>query len=44
MGDFTLYFLAFDHGQNYKAMSEEEREKARFAREGEVSSRAFSQS
>ncbi|KAJ3826342.1 glyoxalase I [Lentinula raphanica] len=34
MGDFTLYFLAFDHGQNYKAMSEEEREKARFAREG----------
>ncbi|KAJ3765662.1 glyoxalase I [Lentinula raphanica] len=34
MGDFTLYFLAFDQGQNYKDMSEEERDKAKSAREG----------
>ncbi|KAJ3749665.1 Glyoxalase/Bleomycin resistance protein/Dihydroxybiphenyl dioxygenase [Lentinula detonsa] len=34
MGDFTLYFLAFDQGQNYKDMSEEEKDKARFSREG----------
>ncbi|KAH7872755.1 Glyoxalase/Bleomycin resistance protein/Dihydroxybiphenyl dioxygenase [Lentinula edodes] len=34
MGDFTLYFLAFDQGQNYKDMSAEEKDKARFAREG----------
>ncbi|KAF5350360.1 hypothetical protein D9757_013716 [Collybiopsis confluens] len=34
MGDFTLYFLAFDHGQNYQAMSPEERNKERFTREG----------
>ncbi|KAJ3969883.1 hypothetical protein EV361DRAFT_918701, partial [Lentinula raphanica] len=37
INDFTLYFLAFDQGQNYKDMSEEERDKARFAREGEIS-------
>ncbi|KAJ3914194.1 hypothetical protein F5877DRAFT_83028 [Lentinula edodes] len=36
MGDFTLYFLAFDQGQNYKDMSAEEKDKARFAREGEL--------
>ncbi|KAJ3761590.1 Glyoxalase/Bleomycin resistance protein/Dihydroxybiphenyl dioxygenase [Lentinula raphanica] len=34
MGDFTLYFLAFDQGQNYKDMSEEKRDKAKSAREG----------
>ncbi|KAF9063178.1 Glyoxalase/Bleomycin resistance protein/Dihydroxybiphenyl dioxygenase [Rhodocollybia butyracea] len=34
MGDFTLYFLAFDHGQNYKSMSAEDKDIARFAREG----------
>ncbi|KAJ7292769.1 Glyoxalase/Bleomycin resistance protein/Dihydroxybiphenyl dioxygenase [Mycena rebaudengoi] len=34
MGDFTLYFLAFDTGQNYAAMSVQERDAARFAREG----------
>ncbi|KAJ4490951.1 Glyoxalase/Bleomycin resistance protein/Dihydroxybiphenyl dioxygenase [Lentinula aciculospora] len=34
MGDYTLYFLAFDQGQNYKDISEEEKDKAKFAREG----------
>lgn len=41
MGDFTLYFLAFDLGQNYKEMSTEEKDKARFAREGMLSWELF---
>ncbi|KAJ4473822.1 Glyoxalase/Bleomycin resistance protein/Dihydroxybiphenyl dioxygenase [Lentinula aciculospora] len=34
MGNFTLYFLAFDQGQNYKDISEEGKSQALFAREG----------
>ncbi|KIK50036.1 hypothetical protein GYMLUDRAFT_51415 [Collybiopsis luxurians FD-317 M1] len=34
MGDFTLYFLAFDNGQDYKGMSDEDKNKDRFTREG----------
>ncbi|THU83474.1 glyoxalase I [Dendrothele bispora CBS 962.96] len=34
MGDFTLYFLAFDLDGSYASMSSEEKDKARFAREG----------
>ncbi|KAK7056624.1 Lactoylglutathione lyase [Paramarasmius palmivorus] len=34
MGDFTLYFLAFDKDGKHSSMSAEEKEKSRFAREG----------
>ncbi|KAF5346341.1 hypothetical protein D9758_011474 [Tetrapyrgos nigripes] len=34
MGDFTLYFLAFDHDGSYASMTQEQKDKARFSREG----------
>jgi lactoylglutathione lyase len=37
MGDFTLYFLAFDHDGSYASMTQEQKDKARFAREGKQS-------
>ena len=34
MGDFTLYFLAFDHDNSFATLTQEEKDRIRFTREG----------